>query len=57
MDPDSCLLRLSELCDGITVMPLSLGAAFALFLALVLLYVSGFVSASEIAFFRFPLPI
>lgn len=51
MDPDSCLLRLSELCDGITVMPLSLGAAFALFLALVLLYVSGFVSASEIAFF------
>lgn len=57
MDPDSYLLRLSELCDGITVMPLSLGAAFALFLALVLLYVSGFVSASEIAFFRFPLPI
>lgn len=51
MDPDSYLLRLSELCDGITVMPLSLGAAFALFLALVLLYVSGFVSASEIAFF------
>lgn len=51
MDPDSCFLRLSELCDGITVMPLSLGAAFALFLALVLLYVSGFVSASEIAFF------
>lgn len=51
MDPDSCLLRLSELCDGITVMPFSLGAAFALFLALVLLYVSGFVSASEIAFF------
>lgn len=32
-------------------MPFSLGAAFALFLALVLLYVSGFVSASEIAFF------
>lgn len=51
MDPDSCLLRLSELCDGITVMPLSLGAAFALLLALTLLYVSGFVSASEIAFF------
>ncbi len=51
MNPDSCLLRLSELCDGITVMPLSLGAAFALFLALTLLYVSGFVSASEIAFF------
>lgn len=51
MDPDSYLLRLSELCDGITVMPLSLGAAFALSLALVLLYVSGFVSASEIAFF------
>lgn len=51
MDPDSCLLRLSELCDGITVMPLSWGAAFALLLALTLLYVSGFVSASEIAFF------
>ena len=32
-------------------MPLSLGAAFALLLALALLYTSGFVSASEIAFF------
>ena len=51
MDPDSCLLRWTELCDGITVMPLSLGAAFALLLALALLYTSGFVSASEIAFF------
>lgn len=51
MDPDSCLLRLSELFDGITVMPLSWGAAFAVLLALTLLYVSGFVSASEIAFF------
>lgn len=47
MDPDSCLLRWTELCDGITVMPLSLGAAFALLLALALLYTSGFVSASE----------
>lgn len=51
MDPDSCLLRWTEFCDGITVMPLSLGAAFALLLALALLYTSGFVSASEIAFF------
>ena len=51
MDPDSCLLRWTELCNGITVMPLSLGAAFALLLALALLYTSGFVSASEIAFF------
>ena len=51
MDPDSCLLRWTELCNGITVMPLSLGAAFALLLALMLLYTSGFVSASEIAFF------
>lgn len=51
MDPDSCLLRWTELCDGITVMPLSLGATFALLLALALLYTSGFVSASEIAFF------
>ncbi len=51
MDPDSCLLRLSELCDGITVMPLTWGAVIALLLTLMLLYVSGFVSASEIAFF------
>ena len=51
MDPDSCLLRWTEFCDGITVMPLSLGAAIALLLALALLYTSGFVSASEIAFF------
>lgn len=51
MDPDSCLLRLSELCDGITVMPLTWGAVVALLLTLILLYVSGFVSASEIAFF------
>ena len=33
MDPDSCLFRWTELCDGITVMPLSLGAAFVLLLA------------------------
>ncbi len=51
MDPDSYLLRLSELCDGITVMPLTWGAVIALLLTLMLLYVSGFVSASEIAFF------
>ena len=51
MDPDSCLLRLSELCDGITVMPLTWGVVVALLLTLMLLYVSGFVSASEIAFF------
>lgn len=51
MDPDSYLSRLSDLCNGVTVMSPSLGAIIALMLAVLLLYASGFVSASEIAFF------
>ena len=51
MDPDSYLSRLSDLCNGVTVMSPSLGAIIALMLAILLLYASGFVSASEIAFF------
>jgi len=51
LDPDSYLSRLSDLCNGVTVMSPSLGAIIALMLAILLLYASGFVSASEIAFF------
>jgi gliding motility-associated protein GldE len=40
-----------EWCAGVTVSPPSVGALVALVLAIVLLYASGFVSASEIAFF------
>ncbi len=51
MDPDSYLCRLAELFDGVTVCPPSLGAIIAISLAVLLLFASGFVSASEIAFF------
>ena len=51
MDPDSYLCRLAELFDGVTVYPPSLGAIIAISLAVLLLFASGFVSASEIAFF------
>ena len=51
MDPDSYLSSLLQLCDGVTVTPPSVGAIIALVLATLLLYASGFVSASEIAFF------
>ena len=51
MDPDSFLCRLAELFDGVTVYPPSLGAIIAIVLAVLLLFASGFVSASEIAFF------
>jgi len=51
LDPDSYLSRLSDLCNGVTVMSPSIGAIIALMLAILLLYASGFVSASEIAFF------
>lgn len=51
MDPDSYLCRLAELFDGVTVTSPSIGAIVAISLAVVLLYASGFVSASEIAFF------
>ena len=51
MDPDSYLCRLAELFDGVTVYPPSVGAIIAIVLAVLLLFASGFVSASEIAFF------
>ena len=51
MDPDSYLCRLAELFDGVTVYSPSLGAIIAITLAVLLLFASGFVSASEIAFF------
>ena len=51
MDPDSFLCRWADCFDGVTFAPLSAGALIALLSALVLLYISGLVSASEIAFF------
>lgn len=51
MDPDSYLCRLADLFSGITVIAPDAGALVALILAVFLLYASGFVSASEIAFF------
>lgn len=51
MDPDSYLCQLANFFDGVTVSTPSLGAFVALALAVLLLGVSGFVSASEIAFF------
>ena len=51
MDPDSYLCRLADLFDGVTVYSPSAGAIVAIILAVLLLLASGFVSASEIAFF------
>ena len=51
MDPDSYLRRLADLFDGVVITPPSVGAIIAIVLAVVLLFASGFVSASEIAFF------
>ena len=51
MDPDSYLCRLAELFDSITVNTPTLGHIVAISLAVLLLFASGFVSASEIAFF------
>ena len=51
MDPDSYLCRLADLFDGVVVTPPSVGAVIAIVLAVALLFASGFVSASEIAFF------
>ncbi len=51
MDPDSYLCHLADLFDGVTVTAPTLGAIVAILLAVILLYASGFVSASEIAFF------
>ena len=53
MDPDSYLCRLADLFDGVTVTAPSVGAIVAISLAVLLLFASGFVSASEIAFFSF----
>ena len=50
MDPDSYLSSFSELINGVTFTPSVLGF-IPLLLAVMLLYASGFVSASEIAFF------
>ena len=51
MDPDSFLCRFADLFNGITFTTPSIGAIVAIILAGVLLYASGFISASEIAFF------
>ena len=51
MDPDSYLCRLAEIFDGVTVSAPSAGELVAIGLAVLLLFASGFVSASEIAFF------
>ncbi len=51
MDPDSYLSQLASLFEGINVYSPSVGAIIALILACILLFCSGFVSASEIAFF------
>ncbi len=51
MDSDYYLCQLADLFDGITVTPPDLSAIIAIILAAFLLLVSGFVSASEIAFF------
>ena len=51
MDPDSYLCHLADLFAGVSVFAPSLGAIVAIVLAVLLLFASGFVSASEIAFF------
>ena len=51
MDPDAYLCRLADLFNGVTVTTPTVGAFVALILAILLLCASGFVSASEIAFF------
>lgn len=51
MDLDSCLCQLASLFDGIRLYSPGVGAIVALVLAIMLLFCSGFVSASEIAFF------
>ncbi|MBR4844937.1 MAG: gliding motility-associated protein GldE [Bacteroidaceae bacterium] len=51
MDSDYYLCHLASLFDGITLNAPSIGAIVAIVLAAILLFCSGFVSASEIAFF------
>lgn len=51
MDPDSYLSGINSLFDSVTLLTPTFGAIVAFVLAILLLYCSGFVSASEIAFF------
>lgn len=51
MDPDSYLSCVTDACHGVVFAIPSAGAVVALVLSLLLLGVSGFISASEIAFF------
>ncbi len=51
MDSDDYLRPIGDFFDGITVVTPSLSAIIAILLAGLLLFVSGFASASEIAFF------
>ncbi|MBQ8501421.1 MAG: gliding motility-associated protein GldE [Bacteroides sp.] len=51
MDPDAYLCQLADVFNGITVQAPSVSAIVSIVLAGLLLLVSGFASASEIAFF------
>lgn len=51
MDPDAYLCQLADVFNGISVHAPSISAVIAIVLAGLLLLVSGFASASEIAFF------
>ncbi|WP_373728095.1 CNNM domain-containing protein, partial [Bacteroides heparinolyticus] len=51
MDPDAYLYQLADVFNGISVQVPSVSAIIAIVLAGLLLLVSGFASASEIAFF------
>ena len=51
MDPDAYLCQLADVFNGISVQTPSISAIVAIVLAGLLLLVSGFASASEIAFF------
>lgn len=51
MDPDAYLCQLADVFSGISVQTPSISALIAIVLAGLLLLVSGFASASEIAFF------
>ena len=54
MDPDSYLSFLKDWFNGLCFVSPSVGAVFAIVLAILLLWVSGLISASEIAFFSLP---
>ncbi|MEG1563139.1 MAG: gliding motility-associated protein GldE [Bacteroides sp.] len=51
MDPDAFICQLADVFNGITVTTPSFSAIVAIILAGLLLFASGFASASEIAFF------